>query len=213
MRAFALLLAAGVSLSACTMNNEGDMGPVPRVAPPAAMTGDPSNPMTAAGYVPMAASSDRLEIQSSQLALQASTNQAVRSFANMMIAHHQSTSAALASAAASAGLPPPPMALLPMHQQMLDQLRSAGTGQAFDNAYKAMQIQSHQAALQLHQGYASGGDVPALRQAAASAVPIVQQHLTAAQNLNVMGAMMSPGMPMNGQPAPATAPVRSGERG
>jgi putative membrane protein len=100
-----------------------------------------------------------------------------------------------------------------MHQQMVDQLRAAGTGATFDAAYKAAQIQGHQQALQLHQGYASGGDVPALRQVAGTAVPIVQQHLTSAQNLNTdMGAMGG----MNGmgqQPAGGSAPVRAGERG
>jgi len=214
MRALALLMTtAGLALAGCnTMTNDAAMN-----APMAPAMADPSNPMMASGYVPMAASSDQFEIQSSQLALQMSANTAVKNFANMMIAHHQQTTAALIAATQSAGLPPPPPAMLPKEQQMLDQLRAAGSGQAFDDAYKAMQIQGHQAALELNQGYASGGDVPALRQAAASAVPIIQQHLAAAQALNTTAPMMSPGgmgtMPMNGQTAPATAPVRSGERG
>jgi putative membrane protein len=70
------------------------------------------------------ASSDQPEIQSSQLALQASQSQAVRSFANLMIAHHQATTQNVVAAAQSAGLTPPPPTLLPMHQQMLDQLRA-----------------------------------------------------------------------------------------
>lgn len=211
MRALILILAAGSALAGCNTMANDPMAPAGPMAPGGAMAGDPSNPLTAAGYVPMAASSDQFEIQSSQLAQQMSANSAVKAFANMMIAHHQQTTATLTSAAQSAGLPPPPPTMLPREQQMLDQLRAAGSGQAFDDAYKALQIQGHQAALQLHQGYAQGGDVPALRQAAASAVPIVQQHLTAAQNLSVAAPMMSPGaagtMPMN------SAPVRSGERG
>lgn len=218
MRALAILMTtAGLALAGCnTMTRDDGMAPDGPMAPGGAMAGDPSNPLTAAGFVPMAASSDQFEIQSSQLALQASANQSIKNYANMMIAHHGQTTAALTAATQSAGLPPPPPMMLPREQQMLDQLRAAGTGQAFDDAYKAMQIQGHQAALQLNQGYASGGDVPALRQAAA-AVPIIQQHLTAAQALNTTAPTMSPGamggMPMNGQTAPAPAPVRSGERG
>ncbi|HVF82712.1 MAG TPA: DUF4142 domain-containing protein [Sphingomicrobium sp.] len=204
MRVFALPLLASCALAACTTNT----APADTAAP-VAVAGDPANPLSAAGYMGLAASSDQFEIQSSQLALQASTNPAVQSFARLMIAHHQATTATLTAAAQSAGLPPPPPTLMPNEQALLDQVRAAGTGPAFDQAYKNAQIAGHQSALQVHGNYANGGDVPALRQAAASAVPIVQQHLTSAQNLNVM-AMEAP--PPAQQPT-ETAPVRSGERG
>jgi predicted outer membrane protein len=45
-----------------------------------------------------------------------------------MIAHHQATTQNVVAAAQSAGLTPPPPTLLPMHQQILDQLRASGTG-------------------------------------------------------------------------------------
>ena len=90
---------------------------------------------------------------------------------------------------------------MPNHQAMLDQLRS--TGANFDVAFKQAQIAAHQEALALHQNYASGGDVPALRTVAGAAVPIIQQHLTTAQTLNVS--------PMAPLPLPST--VRPGERG
>ena len=206
MRAVALTLLASCALAACTTNT----APVD-AGPPAVVAGDPSNPLSAAGYSAMAASSDQFEIQSSQLALQASQNPAVQSFARLMIAHHQATTANLTAAAQSAGLPPPPPVLMPREQALLDQVRAAGSGPAFDQAYKTAQIAGHESALQLHSGYANGGDVPALRQVAASAVPIVQQHLTTAQNLNVTG--LQP-LPAEAQPQPTdTAPVRSGERG
>lgn len=202
MRALPVLaIVATCTLSACATNT------APVDAPPAAVVGDPSNPLSAPGYMAMASSSDQFEIQSSQLALQSSSNPAVQSFARMMIAHHQATSANLIAAAQSAGLQLPPPALLPPEQALLDQVRAAGTGPAFDEAYKNAQIQGHQSALQLHQGYASGGDVAALRQVAASAVPIVQQHLTTAQNLQTMAMQPAAQQPSD------TAPVRSGERG
>ena len=212
MRALAVLLAASCALAACSTNTmNGDL------APTGAMAADPNNPLMAPGYTAMAASSDQFEIQSSQLALQASQNQAVRNFANLMIAHHQATTQNLTAAAASAGLPPPPPTLMPMHQQMLNQLRAAGTGMAFDSAYKQAQITGHQQALELHTNYANSGDVPALKQAAASTAPIVQQHLAAAQALNTdmggMGAMGGMQQPMPTDQAPASTPAPSGERG
>ena len=45
------------------------------------------------------------------------------------------------------------------------------------------QVPAHQQALTLHSGYARSGDVPTLRQTAQGAVPIVQGHLTQAQQM------------------------------
>ena len=199
-----LVLAASTALAACNTTTTDNMAPPSDAAAAAAV--DPNSPLFHPTYMATSASSDQFEIQSSQLALQASQSQAVRSFANLMIAHHQATTQNLVAAAQSAGLTPPPPTLLPMHQQMLDQLRAAGTGANFDAAYKQAQITSHQAALDLQTNYASGGDVPALRQVAAATAPIVQQHLGAAQNLNIA--------PMNmEQPAQPSSASRTGERG
>jgi putative membrane protein len=199
MKKYLVLLAASASLGACATNSVDPVATGPVVA-----AVDPNNPLFHPMYMTMAASSDQFEIQSSQLALQASQNQAVRNFANLMIAHHQATTANLVSAAQSAGLTPPPPTLLPMHQQMLDQLRAAGTGASFDAAYKQSQIMSHQEALNLQTNYANGGDIPALRQVAAATAPIVQQHLASAQALNLTPMMME---------QPATTGSRAGERG
>src|SRR4029078_11537979 len=89
---------------------------------------DLNNPLMAPGYMAQAASADQFEIQSGQLALQASQNAAVRNFANMLITDHTQTTQGLMAAAAAARLQPPPPTILPAQQAMLDQLRSAGTG-------------------------------------------------------------------------------------
>jgi putative membrane protein len=200
MKRLLLLLAASTSLGACASNMADTAGP----AMPAVVAVDPNNPLFHPMYMTMSASSDLFEIQSSQLALQASQSQAVRGFANMMIAHHTATTQNLMTAARSAGLNPPPPALLPMHAQMLDQLRAAGSGASFDAAYKQAQIMSHQEALALQTNYANGGDAPALRQVAAATAPIVQQHLQQAQNLMIEPMIMQQPMSTGG---------RAGERG
>jgi putative membrane protein len=197
MKTSITLLAGALVLAGCASTT---------VPPPPMAQIDPSDPMFAPGYMAMAASGDQFEIQSSQLALQASSNPAVRSFANRLIADHSRMTQQMASVAQSAGLAPPPPMLLPQHQAMLDQLRGAGTGPAFDAAYAQVQVAAHQQALQLHQNYAQSGDVPALRTVASQAVPVVTAHLQHAQML----ASAPP--PPAAYPAPTPAPM-PGERG
>jgi putative membrane protein len=206
MKKLAILLAATTALAACaTTENEEAMAPAETAAPAV----DPTSPLAAPTYMAMAASGDQFEIQSSQMALQMSQNPAVQSFARLMVAHHQAMSQNLMTAAQSAGLTPPPPTLMPQHQQMLQQLQAAGPN--FDAAYRDAQVMSHQQSLELHQNYATGGDVPALRQNATAAVPLVQQHLTSAQNLNVSMAPMQ-GQMQGGQPT-TDGTQRAGERG
>ena len=76
---------------------------------PAAVV-DPNNPLFAPGFLAQAGSGDLFEIQASQMALQMSTNPAVRNFANLMIADHTRMSQAMMAAAQSAGIVPPPPA-------------------------------------------------------------------------------------------------------
>lgn len=194
MRKFAILLGGAVILAACSTT------PAEPPPPPAAV--DPNNPLFAPGYLAMAGSGDQFEIQSGQLAMQMSQNQAVRNFANMLIADHSRSTQMLLSAAQAAAIAPPPPAILPHHQAMLDQLRAAGSGPNFDMAFQQVQIQAHQEALQLHQNYAASGDVPALRATAGQIVLVVQMHLQHLQSMNVA------------PPPPPPPPIRrSGERG
>jgi putative membrane protein len=197
MKKFAILFGGAALLAACQTNP-----PAPPAPPPVAV--DPNNPLMAPGYIATAGSSDQFEIQSSQLALQMSQNAQLRNLANMLIADHTRSTQMVVGAAQSAGITPPPPALLPQHQALLDQLRASGSGPAFDQAFKQIQIQAHTDALALHQNYAASGDVPALRTVAGQIVPVVQTHLNQLQMLNATPLAPPPPMP---------APGRSGERG
>ncbi|MCL6730430.1 DUF4142 domain-containing protein [Sphingomonas hankyongi] len=193
MRKLALLVGCTLALAAC------ETTPPP---PP-----DLNNPLLAPGFLAQASSANQFEIQSSQLALQASQNPAVRNFANVIIADHTQLGQRVAALGASAHLPPPPLGLLPADQATLDQLHAAGTGYSFDQAYQQAQINAHQQAIGLMQNYAASGDVPVLRSAAGEAVPVMQRHLQMAQSL-----VLTPPPPP--PPPPAPPPVgRSGERG
>jgi putative membrane protein len=190
-----ILLAGAIALAACSSN------PPPAPPPPV----DLNNPLMAPGFMAQAASGDQFEIQSGQLALQMSQNPAVRNLANMLIADHTRSTQMVVAAAQSAGLTPPPPAILPQHQALLDQERAAGSGPAFDMAFRDIQIQAHQQALTLHQNYAASGDAPALRTVAGQIVPVVQTHLNALQSMNVA--------PPPPPPMAAPPPKRAGERG
>lgn len=124
---------------------------------------------------------DVFEITTSMMAMQHSRNPQVRAYASMLIGDHTMlTNNALASAK-SAGVMAPPPVLSAAQRGMITQLMSAGA--SFDRVYLQQQVPAHQMALSMMQGYAAGGDTPALRQAAAGAVPKVQAHLAQAQQL------------------------------
>lgn len=140
---------------------------------------------TASPYVMAAGMSDLYEINSSQIALQKTQSPEIRKFADMLIQHHQKTTAATMKAAQKAGLTPsPPM--LAGAKASIDELQAASPAD-FDRIYLAQQVPAHQAALDLHQAYASGGDQAPLRMSAKSAVPIIKQHLAAATKLQAGG--------------------------
>jgi len=195
MRKLAIMLGGAALLAACETN------PPPPPMEPAAIV-DPNNPLFAPGFLAQAGSGDQFEIQASQMALQMSTNPAVRNFANLMIADHMRMSQAMMTAAQSAGIVPPPPAILPEQQAVLSQLGAAGPN--FDVAFRDAQITAHQGALGLMQNYAASGDVPALRTAAQQAIPTVQMHLAQAQLLRVAPAAPAP---------PPMVPANPGERG
>jgi putative membrane protein len=177
-----LVAASAVTLTACAsasmpMPGRG-MSPMAPMAPMA-------TPTRAMDYARMAAASDLFEIQSSQVALQVSQNPETRRFAQMLIDHHTQTTATLMAAARSAGMSPPPPMLDGRKAAMIEQLRRTPAAQ-FDMAFLMQQVPAHQEALTLHSTYAQRGDNALLRGAAASAVPIVQQHLTMAQQMHGM---------------------------
>ena len=195
MRKLVILLGGAALLAAC----ETKPPPEPPAPPPV----DLNNLLLAPGFLAHATSANQFEIQSSQLALQASQNPAVRDFANLMIADHTRLGQAMDAAATSAGLTPPAPTLLPEEQAGLDQLRAAGTGPSFDMAYQQAQVSGHQQAIGMFQNYAASGDVPTLKTAASQAIPTMQMHLQRAQALQAA------------PPPPPTPPTtkRPGERG
>lgn len=126
-------------------------------------------------FMAQAGAGDMYEIESSRLALQRSQRADVREFAQMMIDHHTRTTQEVTEAARRDGLMPAPPRMTPAQRNMIRQLENA-RGAAFDRMYLMQQSTAHQQALTLHRTRARMNR-GALSQAAAGAVPIVQQHI------------------------------------
>lgn len=155
-------------------------------APLSAQTPPPPPPAeaktSAMPYVMAAGMSDLYEITSSQVALQKSQNPAIKTFATMLIKHHQMTTIATMKAAKKSGLTPTPPVMDAGTTASVSELRTASAAD-FDRLYIGQQIPAHKAALDLHQGYATGGDQAPLRTTATAAIPVVKQHIAAATKL------------------------------
>jgi putative membrane protein len=125
---------------------------------------------------------DVFEITTSMMAVKKSQNPDIRSFASMLIGEHTNLSNTALATAKGAGIMPPPPVLSAAQMVQITQLTSAGAN--FDRLYMQQQVAAHQIALAMMQSYAANGDTPALRQVAASAVPVIQGHLARAQQLS-----------------------------
>lgn len=142
----------------------------------AAATPAAAQVMTPREYVMTAGASDLYERESSKLVLQTTANPALRDFANMMIKMHTDSTNQVKAAAARSRVPAAPPMLTPNQAEMIAQLR-AEQGPARDAAYIAQQRQAHGGALAVQKAYAQGGTAPALRDAAAGIVPVVESHI------------------------------------
>lgn len=134
-------------------------------------------------YVAKAGASDLYEIESSRLAAQRAQRAEVREFAQMMLTDHNRTTQLVTEAARSDGLSPLPPRLEPRQRTMLRELERTGN-RDFDRVYVSQQLAAHQEALTLHRTRARSGPRTALARVAASAVPIVQGHLTHVRQLS-----------------------------
>jgi putative membrane protein len=133
-------------------------------------------------FVQAAAQTDEFEIMEAHTALAQSTDSQVRSFAQAMIEAHTQTREAMRRAVEKAGLKPPAPGMNGDQSNFLASLQSQ-RGVDFDRTYIRQQALAHRAALAVQEAYAASGDQPAIRQAAAAAVPIISNHLAMAEQM------------------------------
>lgn len=134
--------------------------------------------MLAPRYLELTASHNTFMIESSRLALERSTDPAIRTYAEMIVAEQTEMSADLAASARASNLAMPSQAMTPQQAQMLEQLRGAPANQ-FDALYRQFHNTANQEALDYQKAFAAGGDTPAQKEMAARWWPCIQAHLGA----------------------------------
>ena len=139
--------------------------------------GLPPMKVTTSEYIQQAAMGDMFEIESSKLAAGKSANKDIKSFAERMVKDHSASTKKIneASVKGKAGVTPP-AELDGEHKAKLAVLRNA-SGAEFDKQYVSAQIEAHEKALRLHQGYAKNGDNKELKDAADDIAEHVEDHL------------------------------------
>ncbi|WP_216324175.1 DUF4142 domain-containing protein [Deinococcus aestuarii] len=132
-------------------------------------------------FMEVASMSNLTEITTSQLALQKSTNQNVRAYAQQMITEHTRAQAELRALANAKGVR---IADKPGADQRLQYNRlTTLSGAAFDAAYKNVQVGGHQMTLDLIETYRSVGKDQQALAYAAKIQPAVARHLEEAKAL------------------------------
>lgn len=133
-------------------------------------------------FVQAAGEYDTFEMMEAYSALAQSKEPDVLAFAHMMIRDHNQTSRVLTDATKRAGLKPPEMSIGAGQSPFLAALQSA-RGSDFDKLYWTQQALTHRSELAVAQAYAANGEAPAVRHAAAAAVPVIRSHLVLAEEM------------------------------
>ena len=136
----------------------------------------PTAVKTAAAFVPMAAAGNSFEIESSNLAVTKSKNEAVVAFAKRMLEDHSTAAMKMSEAVDKAGNGlTVPTGMDADHQEMLNQL-SAADETEFDAQYIAMQKTAHAEAVTLFTAYSENGEDGPVKTFASETLPALKEH-------------------------------------
>jgi putative membrane protein len=129
-----------------------------------------------------AAQSGMAEVMLSNLALQKSQNEQVRTFAQQMVTDHTAANSELTSLASTKNVTLP-TDVDSKHRSAMDKLNGM-SGTDFDKAYMKQMVKDHEAAVKLFQRQADRGDDADAKAFAAKTLPTLQGHLQMARNMN-----------------------------
>ena len=156
-----------------------------------------------------AAGANLLEVRLGQLAQSKASNSAVKQFGQRMATDHTKLQQELSSMVSMNGVALN-AALTSEHYQKINRLQSL-SGQPFDTAYMSMMIQDHQTDVTHFDTQSRNADSPQVRELAARSLPVLQRHLTLAQQVggqvSVQVATTTPGSVTN--PSVRTTPQQA----
>jgi putative membrane protein len=121
----------------------------------------------------------RAEIQSCQLALRTSSDASVQAFAKRMIADHKSLDARIESLAQRKGYSLP--SGISITQKATQAALKPLTGHTFDKVFMGHNVSDHKDDIKRFSEQAQQGSDPDVRALAASAVPVLREHLKLAE--------------------------------
>jgi putative membrane protein len=128
-----------------------------------------------------AGSSNLLEIQTAQLALQKATSPDVKKFAQMMLDHHTKATQELKTIATPLSVTLPE-AMMPIHQAMADKLKDA-SGKKFDEAYMDAMETAHQMDIAMFETKSRTAADPTVKAFATKTLPMLKSHAAMATKL------------------------------
>jgi putative membrane protein len=131
-------------------------------------------------FAEKASMGSQMEIEAGKIALQKSSDEKVKAFAQQLINDHSKASDDLKSAAAEEGITLPSQ-LDAKHQGMLDKLNGL-SGAQFDAAFKAQMIEDHKKDIAMFEKEAASGQ-SAVDKFASATLPTLKQHLKMAEEL------------------------------
>lgn len=138
--------------------------------------------MTPVQFADKVATSDRFEIETSQMALKKTKDEKLRDYANMMIEDHGKSTKQLTQIAGAKKIKPTPK-LDAEQQKMMTELKGAAAVAAFEQAYLKGQVAGHERTLATLQAYSDRGTDAKMKGFAKQMIPIVQRHLEEARTL------------------------------
>jgi putative membrane protein len=133
-------------------------------------------PVATPDFVKKASMTDMFEIQSAQIALEKSTSDPVKEFAQMMIKQHGDISENMKKTLMESKTGLKPAASLDAdHAAKIAKLKSLN-GPEFDAEYLKMNSEGHDKAVALYENYSVNGDNETLKALATTTLPMIKAH-------------------------------------
>ena len=193
----AIAVAACVAVGACNKGKENyagasagasanAMAPAGASAASAGAVGTPAPAMSDANIVAMLETANTGEVDQGKLAESKATSQQVKDFGRMLVQDHTKLLKSVQDLAKKDSIQPNAPAndsLKDKGQALMDSLKTAKKGAAWDKMFVDQEAQEHQNVINTLRGLSTTAQNQDLKNAIQSALPVLQKHLQQAQQL------------------------------